>query len=92
MVSYIFGLLVYGLVIMLYIKAPLPLQVVLLIINIFVPDPIPILDELIMGISTCKKINTFCKVYDRVNWCRAHKALTILIIFSVTLALLYIFY
>lgn len=71
--SYIFGVMVYLFFISIYVRAPLPLQVVMFAINVCVPDPIPALDEVIMGISTLKKIDNLSKALTVFDWCCAHK-------------------
>lgn len=47
-----------------YCVSPLPLQFIMLIINTLVPDPIPILDELIMYIGFINKLSSLENILD----------------------------
>lgn len=50
-----------------YTALPFWLQVILTFINTGMPDPIPVLDEVLMYGSIIKKILTFIDVSDRVE-------------------------
>lgn len=52
---------------MIYIVLPLPLQIIFLLTNIMVPDPIPVLDELVMLISLSKKMSQAGRFLDFIN-------------------------
>ena len=41
---------------LIFLGAPLPFQILFMIINIFIPDPIPIVDETLMAASIIKKL------------------------------------
>ncbi len=47
---------VYVIAFIIFLVALLPLQIIFIIVNFFIPDPIPILDEALMGASIIKKI------------------------------------
>ncbi|WP_036613259.1 hypothetical protein [Oribacterium sp. P6A1] len=49
-------IIVYGIVFLIFLGAPLPFQIVFMIINIFIPDPIPVVDEALMAASIIKKL------------------------------------
>ncbi len=46
---------------------PLPLQLIFLIVNTIIPDPIPILDEVIMYGSFFKKLFTVARWVERID-------------------------
>ena len=46
---------------LIYVCCPWYIQLLLMILNIFIPDPIPILDEVIMVVSTYIKISKSIK-------------------------------
>lgn len=58
------AILIYVFFIAIFLVVPLPAKLILLAINLFVPDPIPVLDEVIMAISVLKKINTLETVWE----------------------------
>ena len=57
-------IIVYVLAFLIFLSAPLPLQIVFIVFNFFVPDPIPILDEAFMMASIFKKIGTASRIMD----------------------------
>ena len=58
------AILIYIFFIAVFLVVPLPAKLILLGINLFVPDPIPVLDEVIMVISVAKKINTLESIWE----------------------------
>ena len=46
---------------LIYVCCPWYIQFLLMILNIFIPDPIPLLDEVIMVVSTYSKISKSIK-------------------------------
>ena len=56
--------IVYVVAFMVFLGAPLPLQILFFVFNIFFPDPIPILDEAFMTASILKKIATAGRVME----------------------------
>ena len=57
-------IIVFGILVLIYISLPLPLQLIIFIANLFMPDPIPILDEVIMIVSILKKLVTFFEIFE----------------------------
>lgn len=49
-------LIIYIFVFCIYFACPLPLRLLIIAINFFLPDPIPILDEVIMGAGIISKL------------------------------------
>ena len=49
-------LIVYIIAFLLFLFAPLPFQILFMLANIFIPDPIPVIDEALMLASIVKKI------------------------------------
>lgn len=58
------SIIIYLIMISIYCVSPLPLQFIMLIINTLVPDPIPILDELIMYIGFINKLSSLENILD----------------------------
>lgn len=79
------AILVYLFFIAIFLVVPLPAQLILLVINFMVPDPIPLLDEVIMSISVLKKLITLGRIWE---FFEEHKFLTLLIVIGL-LVLLY---
>lgn len=67
MLKLIFSIIIYLFFICIFIVAPLPVQIVVFLIDLFTPDPIPIFDELIMLICIIKKLLTILKVFDFIE-------------------------
>ena len=62
----IFGI-VYVVVFLVFISAPLPFQIVFMIANMFIQDPIPVLDEAFMMASILKKFGTAFRIMEFVE-------------------------
>ena len=45
-----------------YWVAPLPVQIVLFVIDAFVPDMVPVIDELVMLIAIVNRVKTYIAV------------------------------
>lgn len=56
--------------------APLPVQIVLFVINAFVPDVVPVIDELLMTVAIMNRIRKYVIIR---NFIRAHKILSLLL-------------
>lgn len=87
------NLIIIGLIILLflalvYIALPLWAKVIVFIINSFCPDPIPIVDEVLMLASMMNDIIKVCKTMMIVEWIRDHKTLLIRIGIGVSLLIL----
>lgn len=70
-------MIVYGIGILLFMACPFLLQLIITIINSVTPDPIPILDEVIMGAGMLSKLSTGGHILEFVG---DHPLLTLLII------------
>lgn len=70
---YIIG---YILVFLLFLGAPFWLQLIFTILNVFINDPIPLIDEAVMGVSIVKKILSFTRILEFVT---EHKILSAVI-------------
>lgn len=81
------GTLIYIFLITIYIALPLPLQITFFLINITVPDPIPVLDELIMLISLCKKMR---QAGHFLNFIDSHPILFKVLVFIIILGIVYL--
>ena len=60
-----------------YWMAPLPVQIVLFVVDVFVPDVVPVIDELIMLLAVVNRIKTYIKIR---SFMEEHKILTILLL------------
>ena len=70
----------YIIFLLIYCVVPAPLQGVVLLLNGFIPDPIPVIDEIIMVIAFCRKLTMALNVYTFIS---KHKFLTALIVIAV---------
>lgn len=59
-----------------YVVAPIPMQILILIVDAFVPDPIPAMDEIFMVIVLGNRIRKMIMIS---NFVKKHKFLTLLI-------------
>lgn len=57
-------IIVYVIAFLIFLGAPLPFQILFMIINIFIPDPIPIVDEALMAASIIKKLAGVERIID----------------------------
>lgn len=56
--------IIYALGILLYIALPLKMQIIILVLNTFLPDRLPYIDEIIMYSSTIKKLTNVGKFIE----------------------------
>lgn len=61
-----FYLILCFLLLVLYWILPLPLQLIMFVINGFIPDPIPFLDEIVMIISFFKKLSLVANIFENI--------------------------
>lgn len=61
------SIILYIFLIGIFCIAPLPVQFVMLIVNTFIPDPIPCLDEMIMYISFAKKLASLGRMIEFIE-------------------------
>lgn len=71
----------------LYWIAPLPIQIILFVIDAFVPDMVPVVDELFMLIAIINRIKKYVVIS---NFVRKHKFLTILLLIAVVTGIVFI--
>lgn len=57
--------IIYALGILLYIALPLKMQIIILVLNTFLPDRLPYIDEIIMYSSTIKKLTNVGEFMER---------------------------
>lgn len=62
-----FFIVLYIIFLCIYCVLPVPLQIITFCINMFIPDPIPVLDEVFMAINTLKKLNSLGKIMNIVD-------------------------
>ncbi len=60
-----------------YWVAPFPIQIILLIIDAFVPDPIPAIDEIFMMLAIVNRIKKYVAISYFI---KTHKILTALLL------------
>ena len=68
-----------------YWVIPLPIQIILFIINAFIPDMIPVVDELLMVIA---RVNRMKKYVAIRNFIRVHKILTAVIFVAIIISVI----
>ena len=71
----------------LYWIAPLPIQIILFVIDAFVPDMFPVVDELFMLIAIINRIKKYVVIS---NFVRKHEFLTILLLIAVVTGIVFI--
>ena len=71
-----------------YWVAPLPVQIVLFIIDAFVPDMVPVIDELVMLIAIVNRVKTYIVVK---SFMAEHKILTILFLIVMLVGIVLVF-
>lgn len=59
---------------------PLPVQIILLIADAFVPDMIPVVDELLMAMVVINRVKKYIAIG---NFIRTHKILTAVIMIAI---------
>lgn len=68
-----------------YWVIPLPIQIILFIINAFVPDMIPVVDELLMVIAMVNRMKKYVAIR---NFIRVHKILTTVIFAAIVIGVI----
>lgn len=58
---------IYIILLGIFCVVPIPAKIIMLLLNLFITDPIPVFDELFMIVSILKKINTVINVADFVK-------------------------
>lgn len=71
--------IIYGVLILIYVAMPFWVQLIFTAINTWLPDPIPLIDEIIMYGALVGKImnvlNVFDWIYTYRRWCQVHRFL-----------------
>lgn len=75
----VIGLIVLIFLAIAYVGLPLWAKLVVLAINSFFPDPIPVLDEVLMFAATINDIVRIHKAMIIPVWIRSHKVLSVCI-------------
>lgn len=68
-------------------KVFFPIQIILFVIDAFVPDMVPVVDELFMLIAIINRIKKYVVIS---NFVRKHKFLTILLLIAVVTGIVFI--
>ena len=89
----VIGIIILIFLAFVYVGLPLWAKLIVYIINSFVPDPIPVVDEVLMLASILADILRIYKAMAIVEWMRAHKVLLLrigigIILFIVVISLL----
>lgn len=82
----VLGLIVLVFLALVYVALPLWAKIIVFIINSFFPDPIPVVDEVLMLVSMINDILKIYKVIMIVEWLQKHK----IVIISIGIGLLVI--
>lgn len=81
------GIIITGILVCVYVSAPLPIQLLMLAVNVILPDSIFAIDEIIMVASTIKKISQAGRIVEVVS---ENKVLSIIIGIVVALLIVWI--
>ena len=68
-----------------YWVIPLPIQIILFIINALIPDMIPVVDELLMVIAMVNRMKKYVAIR---NFIRVHKILTAVIFVAIIISVI----
>lgn len=82
-------LLIQIVLLLIYWIAPLPVKTVMLAGDIFITDPIPVVDELIMTVMFFDKIQ---KVFKASEFIRKHKVLVTIATIAVVVLIVFFMY
>ena len=81
----VIGIIILVILAFVYVALPLWAKFIVLIINSFIPDPIPVLDEVLMFAATINDMIKIQKAMLIPQWIRSHKVLSICIILGIVL-------
>lgn len=74
---------ILGFLVLLYVAMPFWIQFIITIINTWIADPIPFIDEIIMYGTLVGKITKALNVIEKISvyraWCKKHRFLSIII-------------
>lgn len=82
----IIGFIILVLLAFVYVALPLWAKIVVFIINSFIPDPIPVLDEVLMIVAIINNILRLNKALIIWEWMRKHKILSICLILVIIIS------
>lgn len=71
------GIIIIFFLACIYIALPLWAKLLVLLVNSFFPDPIPVIDEVFMAVALIKDLLKIYKAMKIMEWIRMHKALSI---------------
>lgn len=86
----VIGLIVLIFLALVYVALPLWAKILVFIINAFFPDPIPVLDEVLMLASMINDILKMYKIMMVIEWMQEHKILLIRIGIGIGLFIIFI--
>lgn len=86
----IIGLIVLIFLALVYVVLPLWAKILVFIINAFFPDPIPVVDEVLMLASMMNDILKLYKIMMVTEWMQEHKVLLIRIGIGIGLFIVFI--
>lgn len=85
------GLVIIVFLAFIYVELPIWIQFIVLWINFFMPDTIPVLDEVFMIVTIINKLRKLGQWMLIIEWIRRHKLLTIGIAIGVVLLVVNLF-
>lgn len=86
----VIGLIILIFLALVYVALPLWAKILVFIINAFFPDPIPVLDEVLMLVSMINDILKIYKIMMVIEWMQEHKVLLIKIGIGIGLFIIFI--
>lgn len=85
-------ILMYVIAYAIYCVLPFGVEIILIIINMSIPDPVPFLDEILMILPTIKKIHTILIVKDAIERYPILKYLAIVSLIAIIGGIIYLGY
>ncbi|MBQ8171754.1 MAG: hypothetical protein IJZ95_07200 [Oscillospiraceae bacterium] len=70
------GLIIFIAILLIYLVVPAPVQLIIFIGNLLLPDSVPLVDELVMGFGLVKNLSSIANVLD---WISEHKGTCVII-------------
>ncbi len=85
-------ILMYVIAYAIYCALPFGVEIILIIINMSIPDPVPFLDEILMILPAIKKIHTILIVKDAIERYPILKYLAIVSLIAIIGGIIYLGY
>lgn len=87
------GGIIYSVFLGIFVVCPLIGKVILLILNMYIPDPLPFLDEIIMLGSTIHNIlNTIMKLQQALEYAKNHKFIACILVLGIIMLIKILFF